>query len=348
VSGIAWTHGLPARRATVRPVVVWAAAGAVLISLELLVLVLWAAGPNFVRVPTGSDTPPLWMRDVLNIGQVVFPLVALGLFYALLWRPWRRERVVTTDGILCVGFLLAAFFDPLSNFSHNWWGYNSYLLNFGSVMSAIPGVTAPDGHGYGQAFSILLIPGGYVAVFVPCSIFGCWVMRRAKARWEWLNAAGLIAICLVTMMAVDVLVEGMFFMRLGFWSYAGGHIPLLNGGHYYKYPLQVLIGSAIFFSVGPCIRYFVNDRGETIGERGLSQLRLPTGRRIAVRFLAVIATLHIALLVLYHVPMAIIDAHPATWPRDARTRSYFAHPAPSAVQVAHQGGGGALAGARGG
>ncbi|MHB8694717.1 MAG: spirocyclase AveC family protein [Solirubrobacteraceae bacterium] len=307
------------------PAARWATAGAVLIAVEVFLLARWVTGPDFVRVPTGANTPPVWMRDVLNAGQVVFPLIALALFYRFLWLPWRREGTVTIDGILCVGFLLAAFFDPLSNYAHNWWGYNSYLLNFGSVMTAIPGGSAGDGHGVGQAFSILLIPGGYVAVFVPCSIFGCWVMRRAKARWPALNAAGLIAICLLTMMAVDILVEGMFFLRLGFWSYAGGHGALLFPSHYYKYPLQVLIGSGIFFSVGPCIRYFVNDRGETIGERGLAGLRLSPRKRIAVRFLAVIATLHIALLLLYHVPQGLLAEHPAAWPKDALARSYFTH-----------------------
>jgi hypothetical protein len=319
------TTTLRDRRVLTTPAVLWATAGAVLISLEIFVLARWVAGPDFARVPTGVNTPPAWMRAVLGTGQVVFPLIALYLFFRFLWRPWRRGQTVTVDGILCVGFLLASFFDPLSNYAHNWWGYNSYLLNFGSVMSAIPGGTAGDAHGVGQAFSILLVPGGYVAVFVPASILGCWVMRRAKTRWPRLSAAGLIAICVLTMMAVDLVVEGMFFMRLGFWSYAGGHIALLNASHYYKYPLQVLIGSGIFFSVGPCIRYFVNDRGETIGERGLSRLRLRGGRRSAGRFLAVIATLHIGLLVLYHVPQGLIAERPAAWPRDALSRSYLTH-----------------------
>lgn len=325
MSAVAPTRGLPARRLTVRPVVLWASVGALLVTLELVALGAWVAGPDFVRVPTGANAPPAWMRTVLNTGQIIFPLLALYLFYRFLWRPWHRERTVTIDGILCVGFLLASFFDPLSNLHHDWWSYNSYLVNFGSVLSVIPGANAADGHGTGQAFSLLLVPGGYVAVFVPCSILGCAIMRRAKQRWPRLNAAGLVLVCLLSMMVVDVIVEGMFFLRLGFWSYAGGHVPLLSGSHYYKYSLQVLIGSGIFFSMGGWIRYFVNDRGETIGERGLSSLRLPPRRRIAVRFLAVIATLHIGLLVLYHVPMTLIDTHPATWPRDATARSYFTH-----------------------
>ena len=213
------------RRRVAAPVRIWALAGAVLVTVELTLLAVWVLGPDFRQVPTGATSPPAWMKIVLDTGQVVFPLICAYLFYRCLWVPWRREQRLSIDGILCIGFLLTAMFDPISNYAHNWFTYNSYLLNFGSVLSAIPGSAASNGHGTGQAYSILLIPSGYVAVFVPCSIFGSWVMRSAKARWERLNAAALIGICLVTMIAIDIVVEGEFFMRLGFWSYARARQP---------------------------------------------------------------------------------------------------------------------------
>ena len=38
-----------------------------------------------------------------------------------------------------------------------------------------------------------------------------------------------------------------------------------------------------------------------------------------------IATLQLALLVLYHLPQALIAQHPATWPDDVAVRTYFTH-----------------------
>lgn len=307
------------------PVTAWATIGAVLLALETFILVKWVTGPNFQRVGTGPDSPPDWMKAVLNIGQVAFSAGCLACFYGFLVRPWLRERRVTIDGILCVGFFTAGMFDPLSNFSSHWFTYNSYLLNWGSPMTEIPGVTSLNTAGANQALSFPLIPAGYVVVFVLCSILGCTIMRAAKRRWPRLGPLGLIGICFACMALLDIVVEGLFFMRLGFWSYAGGHAPLFFGDTYYKYPLQVLIGSGIFFSVGPCLRYFVNDRGETLGERGVGNLALTPRLKIALRFLAVIATLHLSLLVLYHMPQAVIANSASAWPKDVQMRSYFTH-----------------------
>lgn len=307
------------------PVRAWAAIGALLLLAETFILVKWVTGPNLQRVGTGPDSPPDWMKAALNIGQVAFSVGCLACFYGFLVRPWLRERRVTIDGILCVGFFTAGMFDPLSNFSSHWFTYNSYLLNWGSPMTEIPGVTALNTASANQALSLPLIPTGYVVVFVLCSILGSNIMRAAKHRWPSLGPMGLIAICFTCMALLDIVVEGLFFMRLGFWSYAGGHLPLFFADTYYKYPLQVLIGSGIFFSVGPCLRYFVNDRGETLGERGLSRLAVSARRRTVLRFLAVVGTLHVSLLGLYHMPQAVLTNSSPAWPKDVQTRSYFTH-----------------------
>lgn len=127
------------------PVRVWATIGTILVALELATIVRWVSGSEFTAVKVGPDRPPHWMRLVLDVGQIAAVVVALGVIYVLLVRPWVRERRVTLNGLLVIGGILASFWDGLSSYPQHWFNYNSYLFNRGSVLSAVPGVrTAPE------------------------------------------------------------------------------------------------------------------------------------------------------------------------------------------------------------
>lgn len=60
--------------------------------------------------------------------------------YGLLLRPWLRERRVTSDGLLFIGFVTASPWDMLSNYAQSWFVYSSNLVNYGSVMGELPGI----------------------------------------------------------------------------------------------------------------------------------------------------------------------------------------------------------------
>jgi hypothetical protein len=80
--------------------------------------------------------------------------------------------------------------------------------------------------------------------------------------------------------------------------------------------------SSLFTAVA-ALRFFVNDRGETIVERGIERLEGPKGRRLAIRVLATIAAVHLALFTLYNIPNTWIGLHSAPWPADLQKRSYL-------------------------
>jgi hypothetical protein len=71
------------------------------------------------------------------------------------------------------------------------------------------------------------------------------------------------------------------------------------------------------------VRFHVNDRGETIAERGISRLRLGAGKEATLRFLAVAGVANVLFFGLYNVPVAIIVAHGSAWPKDEQQRSYL-------------------------
>ena len=306
---------------SVRPIHVFAALGAVFLLIEAYVLTRWVTGPYFKTVPSGPSVPPTWMKVVQNVVQLAGPLAALAFIWFCLVRPWRRERRVTFDGLFCIASLTSAYQDPFSDWFGHWFTYNSYLYNKGSWVGVLPGWSnaAP---GQTIAYPLLVVPPAYIWVFLGLMMIGCAVMRKAKARWPGLGPVGLIGACLAFMAVADFFVEGMFFMRLGFWHYGGGHASLF-GGSYFKYPLNEMIFASTIFSTITCLRYFKNDRGETLVERGVATMGARPWQKTALRFLAITAASHLAIGLAYNLPQAVVGAHSAPWPTDVQRRSYL-------------------------
>lgn len=314
---------MAARIRSVPAVCWWALLGALFLTGEAFLLGRWVTGPDFTPVDSGPDVPPAWMRTALVAGQALFVAGALYFLYRFLVLPWRRERQVTTDGLLCIAALLASPFDMLSNYWAYWFTYNSWLVNQGSVMSSLPGVVQPHGAGVGEAWPILLIPGAYVVVFVGLAILGCRAMSWAKRRWPSIGTVRLIALCFVATMLLYLVFDGLICMPLGFWAFQGGHIPLLNADTYYKYPLQEMVTAGAVFTIFTCWRYFKDDRGNTIAERGIERIRAPLPVKTAMRGLALVAVVFIGMVLTYHLPNGLLARSGTEWPQDLQERSYF-------------------------
>src|SRR5919109_930551 len=90
----------PVQAARAVPVKWWALAGSLWFAFMTYVMVKWVTGPYFKEVPSGPSEPPTWMKLELIAWQVVTIPIVLVIYYRLLIRPWRREREITTDGLL--------------------------------------------------------------------------------------------------------------------------------------------------------------------------------------------------------------------------------------------------------
>lgn len=310
--------------APVSPVKVWACMGAAFTALALYVTVKWALGPNFERVPVGPDQPPGWMEFVLMTGQILLPAVALFNVYWFIVRPWRRQRRMTFDGIFCISMALGSVWDPASNYLQNWFSYNSYLLNWGAPIVELPGFLAFHAPGAQIAWSFPFITGLYVGVVPWFAIGVCGLMRAVQRRFCRLTGVKLLALVYLVAVLFDILLEGVVFMPLGFWSYGGAWWPITGAGHYYQLPLNSALHAALFFTAVPAVRFFTNDKGETLAERGVSRIAGSPIRQNGLRILAVTGLIHALMFGLYHIPMAFWGgANSKAWPADITSRSYF-------------------------
>jgi Spirocyclase AveC-like len=300
----------------------WALAGAAVVVFEVVVLGRWVTGPYFTRVHTGPTRAPAWMTDVFDVWQVAGLFGAGFCFYWFLIRPWRREHRITTDGLLVIACSTLWFMDPMSAYFGHWFTYNTNLVNFGSWINDVPGWHSFGKPGAMIAEPIVLIGPVYVYFIMIGTLFGCAVMRAAKRRWPALKALHLVALCFLAMAVLDVVAEGLVWLPLGFWEYPGG-IGLLFSHSYHTYPVNEMLTIAAMFTGICSLRYFKDDRGLTLAERGVDALRMGARSKTLVRGLAIIAATQLIMLVGYNLPNAWIGSHSRAWPAQLQERSYL-------------------------
>jgi hypothetical protein len=307
-----------------RPVVLWASLGGAILAFQLYVWIRWVTGPNFERVPAGPTDPPTYMKAIL----VTWTAVIIVGFPVSIWyfivRPWRRERRITLDGMLLVACGLLFFQDPLLNYISTWSTYNTWMWNRGSWVQDIPGWMSYGEPGRMMAEPILMNAPGYSFGVLLCTMLGCWVMRNAKSRWPNISNLGLIGVLLVWTFIFDFIIEGLFLMPMGLFTYPGAIKALsINAGTYYQWPVyEGLMWGGV--QAGLCaLRYFTDDRGRTFVERGLESIQGGFVKQQITRFLAIFAACSMFFFVFYNLPVQFFAIHTEPWPEDLQKRSYF-------------------------
>jgi hypothetical protein len=258
--------------------------------------------------------------QILQWGGFLF----LGIFlWFFMIRPWRRNGRITTDGLFCLAFLSAYWQDPILNYFQNWATYNTTFINFGSWTHQIPGWNAPLSNRFAEP--VVWILRAYIYVMFGGAVMCSFIMRAAKRRWPQLGTMGLMATGFTYMLVFDIILEPIM-MLTGLFSYPGA-IPrwTLFYGHHYQYPIYEGIFWGGTWAAWGCLRYFQNDKGQTLCERGVEKLNLRSGKRDGVRLLAMVGVVNLMMLVIYNLPMSIIHVGAGSWIDDVKSRSYLSN-----------------------
>lgn len=313
----------PATPRRTPPVKVWALVGGLVLAFITVVLLRWMTGPLFAPVPSGPSEPPGWMKVNLVFWQVASPLAALAVIWHAVIRPWRRERTIGLDGCFVIAFSTLWFWDPLCNYTGSWVTYNSWMINMGSWHAGVPGSASFAAPGQMLAEPLLLIPPLYVYFFWLACQMGSWVMNRVATLRPGAGKPTLIGACFLVVLVFDLVLEGLIWMPGGAWTLAGGHLPVLFPGTYHQFTANEWIPVTMTLTAVACLRYFRDDRGHTVADRGLSELRISARRALAYRVLAVTGLVHVTMFVCYILPNIFLGLHTQAWPADVQSRSYF-------------------------
>jgi uncharacterized protein DUF5135 len=301
---------------------IWAAVGALFLAFYAWIVIRWVTGPYFERVENTVSEPPGWMKLELTLWETLSIPAALFVLWRFVVRPWMRDRTLGVDGLLVLAFACMWVQDPWSSAGNHWFVYNTEMLNFGSWVHDIPWWSSYGEPGAMTSEPILFTPAAYVYIMLIGVWLGTWVMRRAKRRWPQLKPVALIATCYGAMCLFDIVIEGIIWLPLGVFEYPGGHWSIFPDT-YHKYPLNEMFTIAGTFTAISALRYFTNDRGQTLAERGVDQVRGSNTRKVGLRALAVIGAVQVLFLATYGLPNTFIGFNSTKWPADLQKRSYF-------------------------
>jgi hypothetical protein len=306
----------------IRPVTWWALAGMVSVTIFGYTWTRWIVSGNAKRTPHGPTPLPTYMRVAINVEEAVALVLLVICLYFFLVRPWRRERRLTLDGMLCIGLMTCYWQDLAANFIRpSYVLYNSYFIQFGSWTNYIPGFVEPNAHLFAEP--VLWEWPLYIAFSMPPILLTNYLMRKAKNRWPQLGTFGLFMVAFSALAIADVCLEIPFLLQ-GLYTFPGAISWLtLFHGHYYQFPIYepVLIG--LYIGAFACVRYFTDDKGRTVAERGIDQVRASPRQKTWFRLFAIAGILNVIFL-LSNISVGLIDGlYGSAWPKDIVSRSYL-------------------------
>lgn len=304
-----------------KPIVWWAALGAGFVALQMYIHGAWILSDDFRHVGTGVTPVPDYMTISARVNEVVWFAFMLGVIYFFAIRPWRRDGRLSLDGLLVLAFYFTWWQDPLFNYVAHAWNYSSVSVNMGGWAGHIPGWSSPNGGNIPEPLFWVL--PFYIGLGGAGSILGASLMRKWRARRPRIHIGTMLVAVYAAWFVFDLALE-FFWVRTGLYTYAGATDGwTIFSGEWYQFPLYepLMVG---FLGMGwTMCRYFVNDRGETLAERGLSRLEVGSKKKQGVRFLALVGIINVAFLFTYSLGTQFWNLHSGDWPKDAQKRSYL-------------------------
>lgn len=292
----------------------WAAIGAVIVAVQVGVFVTWFTRGDATAIRPTTDVPTATRAWAISLQAIM--VVAFMAMVVWVVRGCMRQRGLTLDAALVLGWASVYWLDPAANYVRPIFLYNSYLVNLGSWVNGIPGWTSPNMERLPEP--LLMIGLSYVAFGMGMTLVLSAVMRSVRRRKPNTGTVGLLAWAFVAMVVLELAAE-LVFVRTGMYAYSGVIRGLsMWGGETYQYPIYSAFLAAPVFVGAAALREMRDDRGRSHIERGVDAAAIPRGLQGPLRILAAAAFINVILILGYFVPMIAIslrvDATPTDYP----------------------------------
>ncbi|WP_427925111.1 spirocyclase AveC family protein [Streptomyces sp. cg40] len=300
----------------------WALVGVAVLSLIAYEWGSWLINGDARPVPAGPSKVPTWMVVSIHSLEAISVLLVGVALYFYAYKPWKRTRKIGTDALMIVAWLFTyMLLDPWENFTAITYSYNAEFVNLGCPQCHVPFWNSPNPNNMGEP--LLFIGGMYPGMLFLGTVFSCWAMRKVKARYPRTGTFALIMVAFASMFVWDFALEvPPMLAGAWMWWWGGGNFTLFNG-QYFQQPLLEPLTWGFCWGIMGCLRYFVNDRGETLAERGIDRIKVSDRKKTFIRLLSLTGAISTIMAVGYMLPYQFFGTHAAATPSSICSKSYF-------------------------
>lgn len=286
--------------------VILAVIGALVAGYALWTWGAWlASGPTQITVTRDPNSASWWVAR----GYEAIMAVAVVAISSYVVRQCLRQRRLVFDAVIIIGGFFTLFWDPMVNWMQPNFMYSSQWLNLNTWVAQAPGVVNPTAGLMPQPVFIMFIyPFGLLG-FAMIINHGMRVLQRCVPQ---ISTFALMAFAYGYGLVLGSCLEAPTFLS-NLWGLPGAPAQLSLFADGQRYAWAEYLTTGIVFTTFAALRYFKNDKGQTVVERGLESFK-PAARTV-VTVLATVAIFAMSMwaLLLVQIPAGL---HASPYPRD--------------------------------
>jgi hypothetical protein len=288
--------------------VILAVIGALVAGYALWTWGAWlASGPTQVTASRDPESASWWVAR----GYEVIMLIVVVALTVRIIHQCRQQRRLVFDAVMVIAGFFTLFWDPMVNWMQPNFMYSSQWVNLSTWVAQAPGVVNPTAGLMPQPVFIMFIyPFGLLGFAIILN-HGMRVVRR---RFPPVSNLALLAFTYAYGLFLGFCLEAPTFL-FNLWGLPGAPatFSLFANGQHYAWAEYLTTG--IVFTTFAAVRYFRDDRGQAITERGLDNVS--PAARTTVSIFATIAMFAMSMwvLLLVQIPAGLhASPYPADYP----------------------------------
>ena len=217
------------------------------------------------------------------------------------------ERRLTFDAKFCIAGLLTYWCDPMVEFFQPIFFNSAYYVNVRDWTGFLPFIVNPDGGRILEPY-LAYIPM-YTAGFLAYAMMLNTLMRKVELKMPGVSAYTLFALAFGVGCVLEIFME-VIWLKLQLISYPGAPDFLAIYVGDLKMPWIEWFTGGLVFGTFSLVRYYVDDKGLRVTERGLAGLARPLQGLVST--LAMVAILN-TLMITASLMDAFVGLYSAPW-----------------------------------